>query len=292
MKIPISWLTKYVDIEKNVQQLGHDLTMAGLEVAGITLVGEGWDEDNLLVGEIVEISPHPDADKLRLPTIHLGNDETIRVVCGAPNIEIGQKIAFAKEGTTLVNPRNGKAERLKATVIRGVESKGMVCSALELGLSDEHDGILVLDPDIEVGLSLSSVLSDQIIETELTPNRPDCLSIIGTAYEVAALQSTNVREPIVSNRIAEHVGPQTLSVQISDPGLCKRYVGAVIKGINIFESPQWLKDALEKSNQRSINNLVDITNFVMLEYGQPLHAFDLNKIDGGQIKVRVANAGE
>ena len=292
MKIPISWLTKYVDIEKNVQQLGHDLTMAGLEVAGITLVGEGWDEDNLVVGEIVEISPHPDADKLRLPTIHLGNDETIRVVCGAPNIEIGQKIAFAKEGTTLVNPRNGKAERLKATVIRGVESKGMVCSALELGLSDEHDGILVLDPDIEVGLSLSSVLSDQIIETELTPNRPDCLSIIGTAYEVAALQSTNVREPIVSNRIAEHVGPQTLSVQISDPGLCKRYVGAVIKGINISESPQWLKDALEKSNQRSINNLVDITNFVMLEYGQPLHAFDLNKIDGGQIKVRVANAGE
>ena len=112
MKIPISWLKKYVDIEKNVQQLGHDLTMAGLEVAGITLVGEGWDEDNLVVGEIVEISPHPDADKLRLPTIHLGNDETIRVVCGAPNIEIGQKIAVAKEGPTLVNTRNGKAERV------------------------------------------------------------------------------------------------------------------------------------------------------------------------------------
>ena len=292
MKIPISWLKKYINIETDVQQLGHNLTMAGLEVAGIHCLGEEWDEGHLIVGEIIDINPHPDADRLRLPKIHLGGNEVITVVCGAPNIVVGQKIAFAREGTILVNPRNGKQERLKANTIRGVESRGMVCSALELGLSDEHAGILVLDADTEVGVSLSSVLADQIIETELTPNRPDCLSIIGTAYEVAALQRTKVEEPIVSNCIYEHLGSQTLSVQIEDQTLCKRYVGAVIKGINIAESPHWLKDALGKSDQRSINNLVDITNFVMLEYGQPLHAFDLNKIKGDQIKIRVAKTGE
>ena len=292
MKIPVSWLKNYVEIQPDIRQLAHELTMAGLEVAELKFIGETWESDRLLVGEIIDIKPHPNADRLRLPTINLGKEEVITVVCGAPNIEIGQKIAFAKEGATLINPRTLKSERLKAGVIREVESKGMVCSALELGLSEEHEGILVLDKEVEVGTPLSDVLSDQIIETELTPNRPDCLSVIGTAYEIAAIQQTTVSEPISSDMSFNVETKQTLTVGISDESLCRRYMGAVIKGIKISESPRWLRDALTKSGQRSINNLVDITNYVMLEYGQPLHAFDLNKIQGNQIDVRLAKKGE
>ena len=176
MKVPVSWLKKYINLDGiDINDLSHLMTMAGTEVSSIDIVGEHWDTEHLLVGEIIDIKPHPDADKLRLPTIKLSDSETRTVVCGAPNLYVSQKIVFAKEGAYLFNPRSNNHEVLKSAKIRGVESSGMVCSSLELGLGEDHSGILELDSSIPIGTPVKNLLSDVIIETELTPNRPDCL---------------------------------------------------------------------------------------------------------------------
>ena len=293
MKIPVSWLKKYIELDGvDINNLSHLMTMAGTEVSTIDHIGEYWDTEHLLVGEIVDIKPHPDADKLRLPTIKISDSESHTVVCGAPNLYVSQKIVFAKEGAYLFNPRSNTHEVLKSAKIRGVESSGMVCSSLELGLGEDHSGILELNSDIPIGTPVKNLLSDVVLETELTPNRPDCLSVIGTAHEIAAITKQNVVYPITNFSTSNKKIEDFIEIDILDSDLCSRYMGTVIHNVKIQESPDWLKDALVKTGHRPINNVVDITNFVMLEFGQPLHAFDYNKIPNKKIIVRPSNDGE
>ena len=292
MKVPFSWLKKYVEIDLPSSEIAHRLTMAGNEVGEIEEIGAGWDKDKVIVGEIVGIDPHPDADRLRLPTVNIGDGTEIKVVCGAPNLLVGQKIVFAKEGSILFNPRNGKMEKLKPANIRGVESRGMVCSTLELGLGEDHDGILVLDSEAPVGLSLTEYMGDSILDIEVTPNRPDALSVLGIAREVGALTAKSVREPDMSYVEDGPNVSELASVHIENPQSCSRYTASIIRDVRVGPSPVWLRDALIKSGLRPINNIVDITNYVMLEWGQPLHAFDFNRIKSNKIIVRDANIGE
>ncbi len=289
MKIPISWLKEYVDADLPAKELAHRLTMAGLETGDVEVIGEQW--DNITVGLVVKAEQHPNADRLKLATVDLGN-ERITVVCGGPNLAEGQKIAFAGLGAHLINPQSGKLEKLKEANIRGVASRGMVCSERELGLGEDHDGILVLDDGAPVGTPLIEYLGDTVLDTEVTPNRPDWLSMLGVAYEVAALSGGGVREPDVSYPEVEPAIEQEVKVFIDDPDLAPRYTASLIKGVKVEPSPQWLQDRLIKAGQRPINNLVDITNYVMLEYGQPLHAFDFDTLGEGVIRVRRAKPGE
>ncbi len=198
MLVPISWLKNYVPITDSPKELAHRLTMAGVEVGYVEQIGENWDHDKIVVGHVLEVNPHPNADRLSLPTVDLGNGETATVVCGAPNVAAGQKIAFAREGARLFSPRARGVAELKRTKIRGVESAGMVCSTMELGLDESHDGILVLDESAVVGTPLVDYLGDAILDVEVTPNRPDCLSILGIAHEVAVLTGQPATEPDIS----------------------------------------------------------------------------------------------
>ena len=291
MLIPLSWLRKYVPVTDSPDDLAHKLTMAGVEIGDVETVGEGWDPDKIVVGHVLEVNPHPNADRLKLPTVDTGG-ETATVVCGAPNVATGQKIAFAKEGARMFSPRSGKMETLKRARIRGVESAGMVCSSLELGLGEDHDGILVLDEDAPVGTPLGEYLGDAILDAEVTSNRPDCLSILGIAHEVAAINGEVVTEPDSSYPEEGDDIENLVKIKIEDPDLCYRYTASLVTGVKIGPSPSWIQDALIKAGQRPINNVVDITNYVMLEYGQPLHAFDFDKCRDNTIIVRAACEGE
>ena len=292
MKIPISWIKQYIDLNLTPSELANQLTMVGIEVAQIDEIGSNWDQNKLTVGLVKSIQNHPDANRLKLVTVSLSSTETQTVVCGAPNVEVGQKIIFAQEGAVLFNPRNKKFESLKAAQIRGIESKGMICSKLELQLSSENEGILVLPESTPIGVPAKEILGDTILDIEITPNRPDCLSLLGIVHEIAAITKTPFNTPEV-NYISEGspISDEAV-VKIENPEFCNRYTGNVIRNIKICESPQWIQDALIKSDHRPINNVVDITNFVMLEFGQPLHAFDLDKISGKNIFVRTAKNNE
>ena len=292
MLVPLSWLKQYVPVDLPAGELAHRLTMAGLEIGAVEEVGGDWEPDKVLVGHVKEVNPHPNADRLSLPTVDLGNGETATVVCGAPNVAAGQKIAFAREGAMLRSNRTGKVEPLKAAKIRGVLSSGMVCSERELGLGDDHDGILVLGDDPPVGTPLVEVLGGAVLDAEVTPNRPDCLSILGVAREVGAITGAPVSEPDADYPEDGPPISDSVTVEIEDPDLCPRYTAGLIEGLSVGPSPEWLQDALAKAGQRTINNIVDITNFVMLEYGQPMHAFDFDKVADGTIIVRQARAGE
>lgn len=292
MKIPISWLKHYVPIIVTLEELAHRLTMAGIEVGQITRIGEEWHRDKILIGEVTELARHPNADRLQLPTIDLGHAGTASVVCGAPNLNVGQKIVFAKVGASLYNPRSGKLETLKKAKIRGIDSFGMICSSAELGLDDNHEGILVLEDEAQVGSPLVDYLGDTIFETELTPNRPDCLSITGTAHEVAALTNQVFTEPLMHYSEGPDRIEDQVEVLITNNELCPRYTATLIHDVKVGPSPRWLQDLLLKMGQRPINNVVDITNFVMLEYGQPLHAFDFQTIVGSKVIVRAAEKNE
>ena len=292
MKIPVSWLKKYVPISIPPRELAHRLTMAGTEVGGVEEVGASWQKDKVLVGHVLKVDRHPNADRLSLPTVDLGSGESATVVCGAPNVAAGQKIAFAREGAMLFSPRSRKVEPLKWANIRGVRSEGMVCSVLELGMGEDHEGILVLDGDAPVGTPLVDYLGDAILDIEVTPNRPDCLSVLGVAHEVAALTGESVTEPDSSYPEEEPAIESQVRIEIADPDLCFRYTASLLTGVKIGPSPQWIQDALVKAGQRPINNIVDITNYVMLEYGQPLHAFDFDKVKAKTVIVRAALPGE
>ena len=292
MLVPISWLRKYVPVNEPPDELAHKLTMAGVEIGDVQTIGENWDADKIVVGHVLEVAPHPNADRLRLPTVDTGDGQPSTVVCGAPNVAAGQKIAFAREGARMFSPRSGKMETLKRARIRGVESSGMVCSSLELGLGEDHDGILVLDDDAPVGTPLAEYLGDAILDAEVTSNRPDCLSILGIAHEVAAINGESVAEPDVSYPEEDEDIESRAAISIADPDLCYRYTASLVSGVKIGPSPAWMQDALTKAGQRPINNVVDITNYVMLEYGQPLHAFDFDKCRDGTIIVRAAREGE
>ena len=289
MKIPLKWLKEYVDIIISSSELASKLTMAGTEVKGVQVIGGSW--DNIVVGQIIAINPHPNADRLTLPTVDLGTEQQT-VVCGAPNLKIADKIAFAHVGARLIDGHTGQVVTLKSAKIRGVVSSGMVCSEKELGISDSHEGIIVLPTEAPVGTPLADYLGDVIFDLDITPNRPDCLCVIGIAREIAALTGQSLRLPEVS--YAETTSPidQQISVEIADPDLCPRYCASLITGVKIAESPMWLQQKLLACGMRPISNIVDITNYVMLEYGQPLHAFDYDEIRGKKIIVRRAAEGE
>ena len=288
MKVPISWLKEYVDIVVPLDELARRLTMAGTEVAEVVSIG-GW--ESCFVGLVTKVERHPNADRLTLCTVDIGSEQT-QVVCGAPNVAEHQKIAFAKVGASLFSTHSGKVEPLKAARIRGVVSEGMICSEKELRMGEDHDGILVLREDAPVGTPLSDYLGDDILDITVTPNRPDCLSILGIAREVAALTGVEVKEPDSSYPEKGQPIGSLASVEIEDPDLCPRYTASIITGVKIGPSPGWLQDRLSKSGMRSINNVVDVTNYVMLEYNQPLHAFNFKNLKESKIRVRRARQGE
>ncbi|MBN1862592.1 MAG: phenylalanine--tRNA ligase subunit beta [Dehalococcoidales bacterium] len=289
MKVSLSWLKEYVDITLPPHKLAQRLTLAGNEVKGMQVVGGSW--EFVSVGEITAINPHPNADRLRLVTVNLGTEETT-VVCGAPNLRCDDKIAFASVGAQLYDGHSGKLSRLEPAKIRGVASRGMVCSEKELGISESHQGIMVLPEDAPLGMPLADYLGDVIFDLDITPNRADCLSVVGIAREVSALTGQGLHLPRAD--YAESAVPidQQVSVSVIDPELCSRYSASLITGVKIGPSPAWLQQRLLAYGMRPINNVVDVTNYVMVEYGQPLHAFDYQRIRGGKIIVRRAEAGE
>jgi phenylalanyl-tRNA synthetase beta chain len=289
MKVSLKWLKDYVDIKLAPRELAERLTMAGLEVKNIQTIGGTW--DNVVVGEVIAVNPHPNADRLKLATVNLGTAQ-VTVVCGAPNVSPGQKAPFASIGARLIDPHTGEAIVLKPAKIRGVVSEGMVCSEKELGISDSHEGIMVLPPEASTGTPLGDYLGDVILDLDITPNRPDCLSVIGIAREIAALTGEPLRLPPIHYEEAEKLIDSFASVDIVEPDLCPRYCASLITGIKIAPSPSWLQQRLNNCGMRPINNVVDVTNYVMLEYGQPLHAFDYHKLKGRQIIVRRAGEGE
>jgi phenylalanyl-tRNA synthetase beta chain len=289
MKVSLRWLRDYVDIKLGAKELAEKLAMAGLEVKAIETAGGAW--DNVMIGEVIALNPHPNADRLKLATVDLGT-ERVTTVCGAPNIALGQKVSFAHIGARLIDGHTGQAVELKPARIRGVVSEGMVCSEKELGISEEHEGILILPPEAPTGRALSDYLGDVVLELEITPNRPDCLSVIGIAREIAALTGEPLLVPEVRYDETEKSIESFASVGIVDPDLCPRYCASLVTGIRIGPSPSWLQQRLSSCAMRPINNVVDITNYVMLEYGQPLHAFDCHKLKGQQIIVRRARKGE
>ncbi len=286
MKVSFNWLKEYVDCELNPTELADRLTMAGLEVEGVEEVGP--ELKGVVVAQIASISPHPQADRLSLCRVKAG-ERTYPIVCGARNMKEGDKVALAIAGAELPG-----AVQIKKTKIRGEQSEGMLCSEAELGLSASAEGIMILPPEARLGMPVSEALNtrDHLLELSVTPNRGDCLSIIGVAREVAALLGTALHPPTLKlgegkNRIEESV-----QVSISDPDLCPRYSARLITGVEIGPSPFWLRTRLERAGVRSINNVVDVTNYVMLEYGQPLHAFDFDLLEGAAIVVKRAAPGE
>ena len=243
MNIPLSWLKDYVDVTIPASELAHRLTMAGVEVGGVEVVG-GW--ENCYVGEVLRVEPHPNADRLRMCTVNIGREE-LRVVCGAPNVAAGLKVPFATVGARLFNTHSGKHEALKASRIRGELSEGMICSELELGLGQDHSGIIELPQDAPLGQDLTEYLGDQVLEVEVTPNRLDCLSVLGIAREVAALTGRSVREPDLHYPEEGEPIAQLTSVEIADPDLCYRYTASLITGLKIGPSPQWLQQRLTRA---------------------------------------------
>jgi phenylalanyl-tRNA synthetase beta chain len=288
MKISLKWLKDYVDLKFAPRELAERLTMAGIEVKAVNTMG-GW--ENMVVGEVLAVNPHPNADRLKLATVNLSGQQ-LTVVCGAPNIAVGQKVSFAHVGAQLIDGHTGEVVTLEPAKIRGILSEGMVCSEKELGISESHEGIMVLPSEAPIGMPLSEYLGDTIFDLEVTPNRPDCLCVIGIAREVAALTGQEVRSPKSDYEEEEQSIDALVSVNIAAPDLCPRYCASLITGVTISSSPVWLQQRLKSYSMRPINNVVDITNYVMLEHGQPLHAFDYHKLKGRKIIVRRAEKGE
>lgn len=284
MKFSEQWLREWVNPAVTTEELSHQLTMAGLEVDAIEPVAPPF--SNVVVGEVLSVEQHPDADRLRVCQVNVGA-EKLTIVCGAANVAKGLKVPAALIGAQLPN---GLA--IKKSKLRGVESFGMLCSAVELGLAESADGLMILPEDAPVGVSVREylLLDDVTIEIGLTPNRGDCLSIQGIAREVGVISQMAVTEPEISNVLIKR--QDQFPVVLSAPEACPRYVGRIIKGVNPkAETPNWMKERLRRCDVRSISPIVDVTNYVMLELGQPMHAFDLGKLEGG-IRVRYAEKGE
>jgi phenylalanyl-tRNA synthetase beta chain len=289
MKVSYNWLKQYVAVNLPAAEVADRLTMAGIEVKSSQVIGGDW--EGIVIGQILAVNKHPNADRLTLLDIDTGTVKET-VVCGAPNVAVNAKIAYAPVGSHLVNPSTNQPEKLKSAKIRGVVSNGMACSEKELGISENHEGILILPPDAPIGKPLTEYLGDVIFNLEVTPNRPDCLSIIGLAREVSALTGAPLKLPDLAYPEAGAPITQDVTVEILDPDLCPRYCASLITGAKIAESPEWIKKYLVSYGMRPINNIVDITNFVMLEWGQPLHSFDFTKLIGKGIVVRRARRGE
>ena len=286
MKVSLNWLKDYVEIRMGLKELINLLTMAGLEVEEATSVGEGFEK--VVVVEIQSIRKHPNADRLSLVEAKT-NQETFSIVCGATNIREGQKVPLALVGARLPN-----GIEIKRSKIRGVTSEGMLCSEIELALGQDASGIMILPSHVPLGVDLGEAMGskDTILDISITPNRPDCLCVIGVAREIAALTHQKVKVPLLSLSDRGEEIHQKTSVTILDQDLCPRYVARMIENVKIGPSPHWMSNRLEKVGIRSINNVVDVTNYVMMEYGQPLHAFDFEFLEEGRIVVRRAKEGE
>ena len=290
MKVPMRWLSEYVDTGLTVEELAYRLTMAGLEAEKISVIGDTWDK--IYIGHVEAVERHPDADRLVLATVDAG-EHRLQVVTGAPNIAQGQTVALALAGARLIDGHaDGQVYRtLKPSAIRGVRSEGMVCSEKELGLSGEHEGIMVLEAEAPKGAPLAEWLGETVIEFEITPNLVHDFSILGIAREAGALTDRPVATPPTFDLGGAPGGPSDL-VTVDAPDLCARYVAVVIEGVTVEPSPAWLQRRLLAAGVRPINTIVDATNYVMLEHGQPLHAFDADRLADGHIVVRRARPGE
>jgi len=297
MKISLNWLKDYIQLDLSAKRIAEILTDTGLEVEGLEKIEtiKGGLE-GVVTGEVLSKEKHPDADRLNITTVNVGADEPLQIVCGAPNVETGQKVIVATVGTTLY-PNPEEPFKIKKSKIRGVESAGMICAEDELGLGTSHDGIMVLDANTNVGVAARdffNIEDDYLIEIGLTPNRADAMGHIGVARDLKAYlnyhdkQNLKISIPEVAIKCETK---ETVEIQIEDDNACSRYSGAVITGIEVKESPDWLKNRLRAIGLSPINNIVDITNYVMHETGNPLHAFDLNDVNG-KIVVRPAKKGE
>ena len=290
MQFPESWLREFCNPPINTQQLSDTLTMAGLEVEEVKPVAPLFTK--IVVGEIKEVVQHPKADRLRVCQVDVGQGGLLNIVCGAPNARVGIKVPCALVGAELPPGEDGKPFLIKSGMLRGVESQGMLCSARELKISEDHAGLLELSADALLGQSIREhlQLDDMLFTLKLTPNLAHCLSIYGVAREVAALTGAPLTTPVHSSVSVGDAG--RLSVKISAPDLCGRFSGRVVRNVNTkAATPSWMVDRLARCGQRSVTALVDISNYVMFEFGQPSHIFDLDKIRGG-LDVRWGKAGE
>ncbi len=286
MIVTYNWLKEFVDFDLSPEDLAHRLTMVGLEVDSMEKIGEGF--DSVVVARLVAVEPHPEADRLTVCKVDNGA-ETVQVVCGATNHRAGDLVALAQVGSVL--PGDFKIKKSK---IRGRESMGMLCSEKELGLAEESAGIMILPPQLTVGVPVFEALGlkDVRFELGLTPNRADCLSVVGVAREVGAMVGRPVRLPPHAVTEEGEAAEALTSVTIEEPELCPRYAARLIRGVRIGPSPDWLVRRLESVGMRSISNVVDVTNLVLMELGHPLHAFDFSLLREGRIVVRRASEGE
>ncbi|MCH2379095.1 MAG: phenylalanine--tRNA ligase subunit beta, partial [Pedosphaera sp.] len=297
MKVTYNWLREYVDFDWPAVELAERLTMLGVEVESAEEMGGAF--EGIVVGQVITRDKHPNADKLTLCKVTDGKNE-LQIICGATNFQAGDKVALAQVGTSMPVEDGEKPFVLKEGKIRGELSQGMMCSGSELRLSDDHEGILVLPEDAQLGQPFAEHLGcagkDVVYDLEITPNRPDLNGAIGLAREIAALTGNPLKRPEFSLNFSDEKGEDLVAVQIKDTDFCPRYNALVIRGVIICPSPDWLRARLESVGMRPINNVVDASNFVMMETGQPLHAFDLHllaKADGKPtVVVRRATAGE
>ncbi|MGN6083070.1 phenylalanine--tRNA ligase subunit beta [Trinickia sp.] len=291
MQFPESWLRAFVDPQLTTEELSHALTMAGLEVESLRPAAPPTSK--IVVGRVLEVVKHPDADKLNVCQVDAGTGSVLNIVCGAPNVAPGIKVPVALVGAQLPPAEEGGAPfMIKLSKLRGVQSEGMLCSARELKLSEDHSGLMILAEDTPIGQDIRETLNldDTVFEIKLTPNKADCLSVFGVARETAAITGAPLK-PLAIEPVAVKLS-ERLPVKVAAPDLCGRFSGRVIRGVNArAKTPQWMVERLERSGQRSISALVDISNYVMLELGRPSHVFDLDKIHGG-IEVRWGRRGE
>ena len=285
MRVPLTWLRDYVDIQLTPEQLAERLTLLGMEVKSLERWGADW--QNVVVGELLTVEKHPRADRLSLTTVTLGSGEPLEIVCGATNIAPGQRVPVALPGAILPGDR-----RIERTEKMGVTSNGMLCSGDELRLTADADGILILPPETPLGVPLVDLFGDVVLDVDVKPNRGDALSLIGLAREVSAVTGATVRFPETDP--IEGVTPITdlLRVEVEDPALCPRFVGRWVSGVTVGPSPERVQMRLLAAGQRPVSNVVDVSNYVMLELGKPIHTFDAAAVHGGRIIVRTARPGE
>ena len=288
MRLPLFWLRDYCDPPLTTDELADRLDLTGTEVGWIEHHGVGALE-RFVVGRVLEADKHPDADRLSVCRVDVGNGDVAQIVCGAPNVAAGQTVAVARPGAVMPD-----GTELGAARLRGVESQGMILAEDELGIGTDHAGILVLDGDLEPGQPLADALpiATDVIELEITPNRPDCLGVYGLAREVHAITGAPLAQPPWSTDPGSRGPVEAASVTVEDHELCPRFTARVYEDVSIGPSPPWLKARLMAAGQRPINNVVDVTNYVMLLTGHPLHAFDLDRVAGRRLVVRPARRGE
>jgi len=286
MKISYNWLKEFINLELSPEETAEKLTLIGLEVEEVTSYGSKL--EGVVIGEVLEVADHSNADRLRVCKVNIGS-ETVQIVCGADNVAAGQKVPVATVGTTLpVEMENGKPFTIREAKLRGEESKGMICAEDELGLGDDHSGIMVLDEELEAGIPLNKAFDlyqDSIIDIEITPNRPDATCHLGVARDLAAALGLELNKPF-ETEFSEQPSIEEIDIEIESPQKCHRYVGKMVKGVTISESPTWLQNRLKAIGVRPVNNVVDVTNYVMFELGQPLHGFDADTIKGKKIIVK------